>query len=176
MLSEDLKVRLLSLNKDTLKGSEGRGAIRTKSLFADVLYEESRHTPVYYLKQEVSDDEYISLKEVYLQIADPTEYEFARMCFYNYQQWETITALPWAINTVNQWRAELQLKLRSEAVREIFNMTVDPDVKETSRLQALKWLADTGFVNKNYKTKVSKEAVIDHALADAERIGLKVVK
>ena len=165
----------MRIDRDTLRGSD-RGAPRTKSLFADVIYQDSPYTPIYYLRQETSDDQYIALKEVYLQIADPTEYEFAKMCFHSYQQWETITALPWAANFVSQWRAELQLKLRSEAVKEIFNMTVDPEVKETSRLQALKWLADTGFVNKTHKTKVAKDVVVDFALADAERIGLKVVK
>ena len=55
-------------------------------------------------------------------------------------------------------------------------MAIDPEVKETSRLQALKWLADHGFVNKTHKNKVAKDVVIDYALADAERIGLKVVK
>lgn len=175
MLNDDLRARIESLDKQTLKGAD-RGAIRTKSLMADIIYEDSKYEPVYYMRQEKSDDKYISLKEVYMQIADPTEYQFATLCFYNYQQWETICLTPWAVNVVAQWREELQIKLRSEAVKEIFTMTIDPEVKETSRLQALKWLADHGFVNKTHKNKVAKDVVIDYALADAERIGLKVVK
>jgi hypothetical protein len=175
MLNDDLRARIEALDKQTLKGAD-RGSIRTKSLMADIIYEDSKYEPVYYMRHEKSDDKYISLKEVYMQIADPTEYQFATLCFYNYQQWGTICLTPWAVNVVAQWREELQIKLRSEAVKEIFTMTIDPEVKETSRLQALKWLADHGFVNKTHKNKVAKDVVIDYALADAERIGLKVVK
>lgn len=179
-LDNGLLTRLLSTGKDVLRG-EG-GIMRTKSLFADVIMEESNYDPVYYLRREVSDSKYIALKQVYMEMEDPTEFHFATLCFYNYAQWETICQLSWAKSVIAQWRKELALKLRSQAVHSIYEMTLDASgTKETSKLAALKWLADSGYVNKDpdklAKSKPSEKDSTDNLISlDAERVGLKVVK
>ena len=178
-LNPDLLNRLLSVPKSEIKGEGAQ--VRTKSLFADVIAEESNYKPVYYLKKEVSDANYIALKEIYLALEDPTEFYFATLCFYNYAQWEIICDLAWAKNIVSQWRKELALKLRAQAVDEIYKMTLDSSgTKETSKLAALKWLADSGYVNKLDKrkrsTKEEKDSPDNLINLDAERLGLKVVK
>lgn len=181
-IDSKLLARILSVPKNIIKG-EG-GAVRTKSLFNDVIMEDSPYKCIYYLRREQSDDDYIALKEVYMAMEDPTEFYFATLCFYNYAQWETISKLAWAKDVVDQWRKELALKLRSQAVHSIYEMTLDSSgTKETSKLNALKWLADNGYVHKD-TTKTSKaksekksEDVTDNLVVfDAERLGLKVIK
>lgn len=179
-IDSDLLARLSKTKKEVIRGDGG--VMRTKSLFADVIMEESPYKPVYYLRREVSDKNFIALKEIYLAMEDPTEFYFATLCFYNYAQWETISQLSWARDVVAQWRKELALKLRSQAVHSIYEMTLDSSgTKETSKLAALKWLADSGYINKDVvKTTKSKSAEKDSTdnliSLDAERVGLKVVK
>jgi hypothetical protein len=50
MLNDDLRARIEALDKQTLKGAD-RGAIRTKSLMADMIYEDSKYEPVYYMRK-----------------------------------------------------------------------------------------------------------------------------
>lgn len=178
-LRPELLSRILAIPKNVIKG-EG-AIVRTKSLFDDVIAEDSPYECVYYLRKEKSDDKFIALKEVYMELEDTTEFYFATLCFHNYAQWETISQLTWAKDVVAQWRKELALKLRSQAVHAIYEMTLESSgTKETSKLAALKWLADTGYINKEAdkpKRKPSEKDSPDNLIAfDAERLGLKVVK
>lgn len=135
------------------KFKDEKGRLRTQSLFIDYQYDPE--IAIYTLKDE--DFEYKgkvfpSLKRLYLEIADPTEWEFAQRCFANWDQWQRIANTYATKNNVAKWREELEIKLKSEAIKEMRNKAQDP--KGTS---AARWLAEKGWEEKRTPGAPSKE-------------------
>lgn len=129
-------------DKSRLKDSGGRPL--TQGLFLEVGY--NYDTAVYSLKDEdhVTDDKtYPSLKRLYLELEDPTEYHFATQYLASWSQWKRICANKNLSKHVEEWREELELKLRSQAVQDIIQMSADE-----KGFQAAKWLADRGWDKK----------------------------
>jgi len=158
---------------------DGKGRKRTMSLF----FEEnvSSLPAVYTIKDynhEVKGVTYISLYLIYMELADPTEYEFARLCFGSWQHWQRLCGAQFFDKEVTKWREELEVKLRSGAIKQIMtNSTLSEGRGQT----AAKFLADRGWdkrpagapskAEKARKAKIDKS--IHHELEDdAERLGL----
>lgn len=115
------------------------GRSLTQSLFLELGY---RPEAIYTLKDD--DYEYegrylYSIKRLYLEIGDPTEYAFANTCFTGWTQWQRIVANKQMTKVVEQWRFELEVKLRSEGVRQ-----AKTQAKKGS-WQATKWLSERGW-------------------------------
>lgn len=83
---------------------------------------------------------YISLKKLFLSCEDPTEYEFATKYLLGWRHWIRMNENKQLKEEFDVWREEFEIKLRSEAVRSIIDMTA-----EGSNFQAAKWLADRGY-------------------------------
>lgn len=177
-LSEELQKRLSKIDRSTFRHAAG---FRTAALFRD--HPSKAHDPEYclfYMGREFSDDQYIALKEVYMQIADPTEYQFAMAVFGSMRHWNEISDLVWTRDRVAEWRKELEIKLRSEAIMGIIDLVDDPETKETTKFQSLKWLAQSEFAEKETastkKKKIKeakvKDAVVDTISSDFERLGI----
>ena len=118
---------------------DSMGRPLTQSLFLEIGYNESA---VYTLKDQdyiYNGQLYPSLKRLYLLIADPTEYEFATTTLVSWKQWIRITENSALKKHVNEWREELELKLRAQGVKEA--------IKQASggSFQAAKWVADRGW-------------------------------
>ena len=66
---------------------------------------------------------------------------------------------------ISEWREELELKLRSQAVRDIMDMSA-----EGSSYQASKWLADKGWaknpVGRPNKAEKARQTRLDNKLND----------
>jgi hypothetical protein len=85
---------------------------------------------------------YPSLKRLYLEIEDPTEYLFSTTHLHGWEHWQRmITCNKWIRGHVEKWRAELEVKIRSQAVLAIIDQSAD----ESKGFQAAKWLADRGW-------------------------------
>src|SRR5690554_1234851 len=112
------------------------GNFRTLSLFFETNITD--YEPLYTLKDdnhEVNGKVYPSLKRVYLSFDDPTEWEFVEAVFGNWRHWEKILGNKKLREYIDQWRYELEIKLRSQAIREM--------VKQSSKKDsAAKWLAE----------------------------------
>ena len=92
---------------------------------------------------------YISLRKLYLEIADPTEYLFAKQVFGNYDHWkcffrgETVDdvgrlVVPYGwFEAVLGWRVELELALRAKGLKEI--------IERSGNSANAKWLVDRGW-------------------------------
>lgn len=81
---------------------------------------------------------YISLKNIYLEIADITEYQFAIEIFGSWTHWEKILKSGILLEHILQWRKELEIKLRSEGIRQMIKAS-----REGSKgAAAAKWLAE----------------------------------
>jgi len=88
---------------------------------------------------------------------DLLEYEFSYEYLLGWNHWQRICNNKLFTEKIAEWRRELELKIRSQAVRDIIDMTA-----EERSFQAAKWLADKGW-DKKGAGRPTKEAV------DAER-------
>jgi 5-methylcytosine-specific restriction endonuclease McrA len=161
------------------------GRFRTRSLFAEMwkLNPNKDLPPIFSLKAEEDKDGLISLKRIYLETGDPTEYRFAVGLFRDPRHWKHLCSLDWFSPYRNKWRKELKAKLRAEAIENLFKMSED-------NLQAIKTIATEEFVYQSYleledgplKRRVGRpnkekqvDVISEETLSDdAARIGLKV--
>lgn len=130
----------------------------------------------------VGDKTYISMKRIYLSMEDVTEYDFAMATLGSYKHWERLIESPIIRKHIDQWRKELNLKLKARAMKAIINAAT---VDEKSSFQAMKYLADNEYLDRKTKrgrpskeevsAELRKEVEINKTFKDdAERIGLKL--
>lgn len=102
---------------------EKKIAFHGKYLLSHLIYERCATTNTTFEQAiytfEMEREGYISLKGLYLEVADPTEYEFAQTCFYNYEHFQQLMELKYFRDFIDDCRNELELKLRSQAVLKI---------------------------------------------------------
>ncbi len=109
----------------------------------------------------------------FLEIADPTGFIFAEKWLEDgYRKWTTFIHSVGVREEVKEWQETLAVKLQAAAITQI--------ATQRDSFQALKWLADRGWVEKSDKrTKEAKKASAkahEEVQADMERLGLKLVK
>ena len=127
---------------DKTKLVDGQGKPLTQSLFLEIGYTDFS---VYTLKDqdyEYNGKVYPSLKRLYLEMEDPTEYEFANECLLGWRHWIRLCENKQIAKHIDEWRAELEYKLRSKAVRMMLSSA------QEGNYQAAKWFADRGWSNK----------------------------
>ena len=159
-----------------LKDSQGR--YRTNSLFLEPGY--SYDTAVFTLKEddhEHNGKRFLSLKKIYLEISDPSEYHFAQEVFGSWDHWQRIKNNQTLAPYIESWAVELEVKLRSEATRRMIELSNSGDSKN---MAAMKWAAEGGWkevkrgrVSKKEKEQeIKREAGIVQSIRDdLKRIG-----
>ena len=124
-----------------------------------------KFTPLYTLKDEDHEVEgvvYKSARNIYLAQRDPTEYEAAQVLFGSWRHWKfMVKSCKWFRIKVEEWRDELEVQLRSEAIREIVADTTS--TKSRSSISSAKWLADSGWKTEDGRGRPSKKAVAKEA-------------
>lgn len=140
-------------NRDTQLDELGRPI--TQSLFLEMGYTSNA---IYTLKDvdyTYKGKLYPSAKRLYLELGDPTEYEFATKYFLGWDHWQRICANKLVSEHIMKWRDELEVKLRSQAVR------MNIEAAKNGNYQAAKWLADRGWLTRAAgrpsKAEVAKE-------------------
>lgn len=118
---------------------------------------------------------YISLKRLYLEIADPTEYKFAIEVFGQWNHWLTILNSPVIMEHIVKWREELEVKLASMAI----NAMIDVAVKEGSKgTAAAKYIAERGWASSHkskkddQKNKQIEDSISASIKDDLQRLGI----
>lgn len=118
---------------------------------------------------------YPSLKKLYLSCDDPTEYEFAKRFLLGWKHWQRLNANKVLKEHFDEWREEMEIKTRSDAIKSIIDMTA-----EGANFQAAKWLADRGWdkrgAGRPSKAEIDRgnrinERIGDELLADIDRMG-----
>lgn len=105
----------------SFKNSTGRRYLQ--ALFYETTLSD-KSTVVYTLKE--SDHEgYPSLSRLYLETGDPTEYQFAIRYLDGWSHWQELSTAKWFQPYVEAWRAELAVKLDSEALARIQEVARD---------------------------------------------------
>ena len=101
-----------------------------------------------------------SLKRLYLEMGDPTEYLFATKYFDGYPHWQSVLKVPstgWGgpafEEVVDSWRLELAAKMKAEAAAAIIKMS-----KKDSGLTAAKLIASGSLATMTQPTKTKSKA------------------
>lgn len=96
---------------------------------------------------------YPSLKRLYLEMEDLTEYEFAYKYLCDWEHWERICENKILRAHVEKWREELEVKLRARAIKAIAQKAATGD------FNSAKWIADRGWeVKRGRPSKQEVEA------------------
>lgn len=154
------------------------GRYLTLSLFLEISYAPNA---IYTLKDvdyEYNGKMYYSLKKLYLETGDPTEYKFANQFLAGWDHWQKIINNKQLLSYIESWRVELEIKLRSDGV-----MAVRQHARShnPTAWQAAKWLADKGWdvrgVGRPSKEEVDREVKIKAGVVsqfdeDSERLKL----
>ena len=160
--------------------------LQTKALFYETTLPEYRieMEPEWTLKEKdhLANDgkTYRSMKRIYLEMEDVTEYEFALATLGSFTHWETLCKSTWFKEHLDQWRKELNLKIKARGVKAIMHAAVGG---EQPSFQAMKYLADNQYLEKktgrgrpskaDIKAELQKEVNINKTFKDdAERLGL----
>ena len=169
---------------EQLKGSNNK--IRTKQLFYELSYMDPENALFTTKEQdiEVRGKTYVSLKQLYLSMVpnDPTEYTFALTVFGSWHIWETISKSTLVKPYIKEWRSEVEVKIKSEAIQAI---ALEMRTQGRSSFTAAKLLLDKGWLEKEPATAAKKKlmdkeneeqdrAALSMLSEDAERLGLKV--
>lgn len=149
------------IEKSKFKDSQGRAL--TQGLFLEHKYDTKY--AVYTLKDEDFEYEghiYPSLKRLYLEFEDPIEYDFANEHLLNWNQWKRITGNALFSDLVEQWREELNLKIRSGALRGMSDAAYGKD-----NVQAYKYLLEKGWEKRGVGRPSKKAQDKEDALRDS---------
>lgn len=138
-----------------------------QGMFLEVNYDVSM--AVYTLKDvdyEYEGKTYPSLKRLYIEMDDVTEYDFANKYLLGWQHWKRLCENKMIRKHIDEWREELELKVRSRAIRDMQNLCAG----ENGNFGAAKFLADRGWdkraAGRPSKKDIEKNAAIAAHVAD----------
>jgi hypothetical protein len=148
---------------DRVKLLDNAGRPLTQALFLELGYSEPY--AMYTLKEQDhtwNGKLYPSIKKLYIEADDPTEYAFATKYFLSWSHWKRLVENKVIGRYIAEWREELEIKLRSQAIRDIQNLCAS----ENGNYQAAKFLADRGWdkrgAGRPSKQEEEKRAAIAH--------------
>lgn len=138
--------------------SKGSNARKTRALFYDVLRdifnkEYDISEAMYALTDDKEIEGYPSLHRLYLEMEDPTEYDFANKYFENYEHWVMVLESPHVGNLINDWRRELDLRLRAKALNNIKEIAANEMDKNH-------WLANKLLVSQSWIPKDTQKELV----------------
>lgn len=137
-----------------------------KFLLRGMFYERvgADKTGVLYTLKDKDHQGFPSLKRLYLETADLTEYKFAKKYMASVEHWDALCECIWFEPEIKLWRKELFLKIQSEALA---NIITESKRDGASKLQANKYLLERGWEPKtpttNKRGRPSKEAIREAA-------------
>jgi hypothetical protein len=150
----------MAIDKNLLKTANGIPL--TQGLFLEIGYKDYA---VYTTKDDDHDYNgriYPSLKRLYLEMEDVGEYEFATTYLLGWNHWQRLCANKEVMKHVQEWRDELEIKLRSKAMKTIFLKA-----QTEQGINAAKWIAERGW-DKRKAGRPSKDEVQKQARIEAD--------
>lgn len=142
------------------KYKNSNGALLSQALFYETnVREEDKASVLYTMK---SDDYlgYPSIKRLYLECDDPTEYTFAIKYFDSWKHWKMVRDATFFKETYEEMREELLLRIKSRAVASLRKAINDPK----NVVQVSKYLIDGGYIDKeDTRGRPSKQRIKEEA-------------
>lgn len=159
------------MDKTGFKDKMGR--FITQGLFIDFRYDET------YAKYTLEDEDkeyrgnmYPSLKRLFLEMEDPTQYKFANAYLYNWDHWLLIKNNKELYKYIERWEQELEVRIRAKGVSEIIKLSGN------GNFNAAKWVADGSWETKRGRpSKAEKESerkMRERAAAEANEESARV--
>lgn len=152
----------ISIDKRKFKNSSGTHLLKT--IFYE-LDEQGRPNAQYTLKpydSEFEGVEYPSLRKLFVELEDPTEYIFAETYLDGWTHWKKLSSASFFKEHLAEWREELDVRLRAKALVRI-KQRAEANTKDS--LQADKLLLSGGWkpsednkVGRPTKEKIQIEA------------------
>lgn len=170
-------------HKEVLRDKMNR--YRTSSLFREFYLNEegSELEPLWTLQDDDPQGKLPSLKKLYMEIADPTEYEFAMEAFGSWQQWLKIKSSKAIQKWIQFWPDELEIKLRSQGIKAVAQEAKEGKNPFTAAkfLAKAEWKPSSSKRGRPSKEEVDRElkiaAQVDAEIGeDAQRVGLRVLQ
>jgi len=155
------------------------GAYRTQSLFLET--NGTSGLPILTLKEldwEYKGQVLPSLRKMYMEIADPEEYEVAIQVLGSWEHWLRLLENKKIMGYIQQYRDELEVKIRSCAVKAMVQTATLDGSKGTS---AAKYIAEKGWSKRKAgaPSKLEKERelkittkISDEVEDDLKRLGI----
>ena len=174
MTVTSLKVGDDELAFECLKDSMGR--FRTQSLFVE--HKVDGYVAPFSLK-EYDHKGAMSMYKKYMDYADPTEYSAALGLLGSWRHWKQLCATKWFEPYIEQWRAELKVKLEFDRFTELKEAAKNGNVTATKALddryssEPLKG-SKRGRPSKKERAEVAKaeREEADMLAKERERLGL----
>ena len=145
------------MNTDKSKMKTHNGIFRTQSLFLEESYTDQTNVCYCLATQDSVTKGYPSIYRLYIELADPDEFLFATTYFLDMDHWRKITESNFFKPHIERMRADLRLKIKSQALLRIQEEARDPQSKHY--FVALKYLADGAYIEKAGKGRPSAAAV-----------------
>lgn len=154
-----------------------KGRFITQGLFYE--YRVEGINPLYSIKEFdfiLEGKTYPSLKKLYLELEDTTEYEFANTYFYNWEHWQRIQKNKLFAPLVANCREELEMKIRARALKTLIRVASAVDASSTT---AAKYVLEKGWVSKkelkNLKDELEEQnnTIKSSVISDLSRLRLK---
>lgn len=159
------------VDKTKFKGPTGDYI--TQGLFIDFKYDDKY--AVYCLADTdkvYKGTTYPSLRRLYLEMADVTEYEFATTYLFGWEHWQRILGNALLKEHVDKWREELELKMQSVAIKAMLQKASQGDFNAAKWLAAKGWLGQRGRPSKAEleKERKQREKLLAETKDDSARI------
>ena len=111
-----------------------------------------------------------SFKRLYLDHRDPQEYLFAQSVLGSWEHWLQLNKRKWFTDRLNVWRKELEIKLRSESVSQLYKKAMSGDVNAGKFISSQSWkhiYRPPGKPSKEHvEAEAKKEAMFKQELSD----------
>lgn len=147
----------------TNKFKDRQGRFLTKGLFFETS-ESENVTPLYTLADEEKRG-LPSAKQIYIEAADPSEYKAAMALLGSWQHWERLISCDWFQPYLEEWRAELELKLRSRALESIVNQS---QAVGKDAMAAARYIVEGSWKNPTKRGRPSKDEIKREARMQAD--------
>lgn len=128
---------------DKAKMKASNGVPLTQGLFLEIGYTDFAMFTTKDEDYEYEGKVYPSLKRLYLEMEDIGEYEFATTYLLGWNHWQRMCANKQILKYIEEWRYELELKLRSRAIK-----AMKDKVYTEQGINAAKWIAEKGWDKK----------------------------
>lgn len=116
-------------------------------------------------------DTYKDFHDLYIQEDDPTEYSFVKKHIGTLEEWDFLCTSTWFKPIITQWRRELDLKIKSKALRAL-RIVASGDTRDA--FVANRYLLDGNWKDtKSKRGRPSKQEITDEAnkiASDVKRI------
>lgn len=147
--------------KDPLKFRSSSGVLYTKTLFFETSGAD-KSSVLYSLKNEdhtYKGITYPSLRRLYLEMGDETEYLFGEEYFLNYPHLQKLLKLPWFLSEIEGWRQELRLRNTALGLKGIVEKAQKGDLKAQQFLVSRSWEKSSPGAGRPSKKSVQQEAM-----------------